>query len=88
MVLGKLKDLKKLREQALQMQRDLAQQRIEIEHQGVRVVMSGDQQVISLEVDGTEYPRIREAVNKAIKESQIMAAKKLAQMGSGLAGGA
>jgi len=79
--LKQLGDLKKLRSQAMKMQKQLAQEKVEIEHKGVKVVMTGDQKVKSLEVDDVAYPRILQAVNKAIKQSQMMAAKKLAGMG-------
>lgn len=86
MALDKLKqlgDLKKLRDQAMQMQKQLAQEKVEINHKGVRVVMTGDQKVEILEVDNVAYPRILEAVNQAIKRSQMLAARKLADMTKG-----
>lgn len=81
--LKQLGDLKKLRDQAMQMQKQLSQEKVTIEHQGVKVVMTGDQKVEALEIDEVAYPRIIEAVNKAIKKSQMMAAKKLAQISGG-----
>lgn len=81
--LKQLGDLKKLRDQAMVMQKQLAQESIEVDHKGVKIVISGDQKIQSLEVDDVAYPRILEAVNEAIKQSQMMAAKKLASMSGG-----
>ena len=86
MVLGKVKqlgNLKKLRQQAMAMQKELAKERIEINHQGVKVVISGDQKLEAIEVDGVAYPRILEAVNQSIKRSQMIAAQKLAEVSRG-----
>jgi len=79
-----LGNLKKLRDQAMQMQKQLAQEEVVVEHQGVKVIMSGDQKIKSLEIDQVAYPRILEAVNEAIKKSQMMAAQKLSQISGGL----
>ncbi|MBU0619106.1 YbaB/EbfC family nucleoid-associated protein [Patescibacteria group bacterium] len=86
MALDKLKqlgNLKNLRQQAMQMQQQLAQEEISIDHKGVRIVISGDQKIKTLEVDQVAYPRILEAANEAIKRSQMMAAQKLAEMSKG-----
>ena len=46
--LKQLGDLKKMRDAAMEMQKKLAQIRITVEHQGVTVVMTADQKVISI----------------------------------------
>lgn len=81
-----LKKLKQLRDQALEMQKALQAETITVEERGVRVVMRGDQQIQELHVEGDEKKDIREAINKALKESQKVAAKKLQEMGGGLSG--
>ena len=86
MVFGQLKQLNQMRQQALKMQKLLAQEKVEVEENGIKIVMSGDQKVISLEIDGQEQPRLVKAINRAIKESQKKAAKKLTQMSGGLSG--
>ena len=78
--------LKKLREQALQMQRQLQQEVIEVEEDGVRVVMTGDQKVETVVIDGEYQERLVKVLNKAIKKSQKVAAKKLQEMSGGLKG--
>jgi len=81
-----LGQLKKMRDQAKVMQKQLAAEKVEIDEGGVKVVMSGDQKVLSLTIDGMENVRVMEAINKVIKSSQKMAARKLAEMSGGLGG--
>lgn len=80
------KQLWDLRNKAMAMQKALAQEFVTIEKNGVKVVMSGDQKVQKIEIDGTENRNVSEAVNEAIKESQKIAAKKIQEMGGGLGG--
>ncbi len=84
--LKQLAELKKIRDQAMNLQRQLAAETFTLEEKGVRVVLSGDQKIQVLEVDGVQEERIKETLNKALKKSQEMAAKKLQQMGGGLTG--
>lgn len=81
-----LKDLKKMRDQAMRIQKSLAQEKIEVEEQGIRVVMTGDQRVESIELDGETHSRLADVLNKTIKKSQEVAARKLQEMGGGLGG--
>ncbi len=85
-MLGKLGDLKKLRDQAMQMQKQLQAEEIVIEEGDVRVVISGDQQIKEFSVAGVSSPQAIATINKAIKESQKLAAKKLQEMSGGLGG--
>lgn len=81
-----LGDLNKMRSQAMQIQRELAEEKIEIDENGVRVVISGDQKILEFSVDGIENNLVRDKLNKAIKSSQEVAAKKLSAMTGGLQG--
>ena len=81
-----LGDLNQLRKQALQMQKDLAQQQITIEEGDVRVVISGDQRIIEFSVQGVTSDVAVTALNKAIKKSQEMSAAKLQEMTGGIGG--
>lgn len=84
--LSKLGDLNALRQQAVQMQQQLAAEEIEIVHGDIRVVISGDQKIKVFSVQGiTSQPAI-DALNEAIRKSQELAAKKLQQMSGGLGG--
>lgn len=84
--LQKLGDLNQLRQQAMQMQQQLAAEEIEVIDGDIRVVITGDQKIKVFSVQGiTSQPAI-DALNKAIKKSQELAAKKLQQMSGGLGG--
>lgn len=75
-----LGDLNKLRKQAQEMQKALSSQTIEIEEDGVHIVMSGDQKIKSFTIDGVENNRVKRAVERAIKEAQTAAARQFASM--------
>lgn len=79
-------DLKKMRDQAMEIQKQLQQEEVDVEKNGVRIVISGDQRIKTLDTNDRGDDDIKEAVNEAIKKSQEVAAKKLSQMGGGLGG--
>lgn len=78
--------LKKVRDQAVQMQKQLQAEVIEVEADGIRVVMTGDQKVETVSIDGNYEERLVKVLNDAIKKSQQVAAKKLQEMSGGLKG--
>jgi DNA-binding protein YbaB len=84
--LKQLGQLKKMRDQAMQMKRQLAAEEVIVEERDVRVVISGDQKIKELEVQGVSNRILVDVLNKAIKRSQEAAAKKLREMSGGLAG--
>lgn len=89
MVLDKFRqlgELKKMRDQAMQIQKALAEERIEVEEQGIKIVMTGDQRVEEITIDGQGQNRLIDVLNKAIKRSQEVAAQKLQEMSGGLGG--
>lgn len=79
-------EIKKMRDQAMQIQKALQQEVLEVEKNGVRIVITGDQKMRELETNGRSDEDILEAINEAVKKSQEVAAKKLSQMGGGLSG--
>jgi len=81
-----LGQLKKMRDQAMAIQKQLSAEELVIEEDGVKIVTSGDQKLKSLEIDGMTNDRVLDLINKAIKKSQELAAKKLAEMSGGLTG--
>lgn len=83
---GQIGELKKMRDQAMQIQRLLAAEKIEVEKNGVSIVITGDQKIQSITTNGKSDKDIMEAVNEAVKKSQEIAAKKLAGMQGGLGG--
>lgn len=72
--------MKKLQQQAKQMQEALKQEVVEVNKNGVRVVVRGDQVVMEIEVDGVLENRIGDAVNEAVRKTQEVAARKLIEM--------
>lgn len=80
--LKQLGDLKKMRDQAMEVQKRLAGIKITVEHKGVTVVMTADQKVVSISGDN-DLNKVTEAVNEALKQSQKVAAEEM----KGLMGG-
>lgn len=81
-----LGDLKKMRDQAMVIQKELQAEIIDVEKNGVKIIITGDQKIQQIEAQGKSDNDIKEAVNEAIKKSQEVAARKLSQMGGGLGG--
>jgi len=79
--LQQLKELKKMRDDAMAMQRTLDAETVEVEKRGVSVKITLAQRVVSVDVNGKSDDDVVEAMNEAIKESQKEAAKKMQQMG-------
>lgn len=76
-MLGKAKDLYKLKKQADEMKRIMASITVDVDHKGVELTMQGDQKVTRITIDGEERDDVKDAVNKAVKDSQKKAAKKM-----------
>lgn len=85
-LLGQLGDLNKLRKQAKQMQQELAAEEIVVEEGDIVVTIAGDQKIKDVAVQGIHSADLVNALNKAIKKSQEVAAKKLQSMTGGLGG--
>ncbi len=81
-----LGDLNQLRAQAKKMQQDLAAEEIRVEEGDIVVVISGDQKIKQFSVQGITSQAAVDVLNKAIKQSQEMAARKLQAMTGGLGG--
>lgn len=84
--LQQLGDLKKMRDQAMQLQKQLAAEEVSIQKNGVDIVINGNQKIQSFKSNGRSDENIKEAINEAIKKSQEVAAKKLSSLGGGLKG--
>lgn len=84
--LKQLGDLKKMRDQAMAIQRELQSEEVTVEKNGVQIIITGDQKIKELSSNGRSDNDIKEAVNEAVKKSQEVAARKLQQMGGGLQG--
>lgn len=79
-------ELKKMRDQALAIQKQLAAESVEVNENGVRLVITGDMKIRELEIDGAPNKRVLDVVNKGLKKAQEMAAKKMQEMSGGLGG--
>ncbi|MFH1566015.1 MAG: YbaB/EbfC family nucleoid-associated protein [bacterium] len=85
---GKIKDLYNLKRQADDMKKEMERIVVEVIEKDVKIVMQGDQKVVSISIGDEDSPKLKEAFNKAVKESQKKVAKKmqgrLSDMGLGL----
>lgn len=81
--LKQLGDLKKMRDQAMEVQKKLSGIKITVEHRGVTVVLTADQKVVSIEGD-MEPTKVTEAVNEALKQSQKVAAEEMKTLMGGM----
>lgn len=79
--LQQLKELKKMRDEAMTIQRALDSETVETEKNGVKVKITLAQRFVSVESNGKNDEDICEALNEAVKESQKQAARKMQQMG-------
>lgn len=84
MVFDKGKQLLKMRQQAKALQKELKQIKHSEEKNGIKVKVNGEQKLEYLVIDGEERSDILDLVNKAGKEVQKKAAKKMMEMGGGL----
>ncbi len=75
-----LGDLNAMRKQAATIQAALEQEEFEINEGNIRILISGNQNVRVVEVDGVANETLKRAINDAIKKSQQAAAMKLTQM--------
>jgi DNA-binding protein YbaB len=83
---SKLKQFRDLRSQAKTMQDALAQETITEERNGVKIVLNGNMEAVSVSLnEGLNKPAQEEAVkncfNEAVKKAQRLMAKKLQDMG-------
>jgi DNA-binding protein YbaB len=83
---NKLKMLKDLRSQAKVMQNALSGETITVEKGGIKIVMNGNMEVISLdinqEIDKSALARLlQDAINEVIKKTQKVMAQKMQEIG-------
>lgn len=81
--LKQLGDLKKMRDQAMEVQKKLQAIKITVEHKGVTIVMTGDQKVVSISGDNN-LEKVTEAVNEALKQTQQVAANEMKSLMGGM----
>lgn len=81
-----LNELRKMRSQAQALQKELEKVKETVEDDDIQVTVTGDQKIVSLKLDGEERRDVVDTINKAMKEVQKKAAKKMMEMGGGLSG--
>ncbi len=75
-----VKQLNELRKQGKKLQKEMEHITVDITEGKVRIVMRGDQHIEEIEIDGESRKDIKDALNKAVKESQKKVSKKLSGM--------
>jgi len=74
-------DKAKMLAQAYKLKKAIEAESFEIEENGVKVTVTGDQKIKFLSVNGMENKVLIDTINKAMKKSQEMAAKRMKDMG-------
>jgi DNA-binding protein YbaB len=75
-----LGDMNAMRKSAMAIQAALEKEEFEVIAANVKVVISGNQNVKLVEIDGEPHENVKRAMNDAIKKSQQAAASKLAEL--------
>ena len=78
--------LLKMRQQAMELKRELEKIEHSAEHGGLKVKVNGAQEVTYIEIDGQQREDLVRLINNATKSVQKEAAKKMMEMGGGLSG--
>ncbi len=78
-------DLKKMRDQAMEVQKRLSGIKITVEHKGVTVIMTADQKLVSI-TGQADLEKVTEAINEALKQSQKVAAEEMKSLMGGMPG--
>lgn len=85
-----LGDLNQMRKTAQQIQQQLSLERIEIVKNTskglLKIVLSGDQKVLEVSLDGVRDYELEAAIGEALYKSQMVAASKLQQLSGGMGG--
>lgn len=79
-----LGDMNAMRKQAMQIQQALEAEEFEVVVGNVRIVITGNQNVKTVEIGGLPNEDVKHAINDAIKKSQQAAAGKLAELSKGM----
>jgi len=75
-----LGDMNAMRKSAMVIQQALEKEEFEVIQGNVRVVITGNQNVKVVEIDGVPNEDVKRAISDAIKKSQQAAAGKLAEL--------
>ena len=76
-MLDKFRELYDLKKKADAMKHQMEEIHLELEDRGIKLKLRGDNHIEQIIIDGTEDERIKDVVNKALKEVQKKVAKKM-----------
>ena len=79
-------ELNKMRQQAKALQKELEKIKETEEKGDYKIGVSGDQKILFIQVNGEDQKELADLINKAMKNVQKKAAKKMMEMGGGLSG--
>ncbi|RJR15087.1 hypothetical protein C4579_03400 [Candidatus Microgenomates bacterium] len=79
-MLGNMGNMMKLQQQAQAVQKELEKEEFTVEQGRIKVIITGAQKVVTVQVDGTDVPELTAAINSAIQMSQQAAAAKLQEV--------
>lgn len=83
---NQIKDLAKMRQKAMELQKELEKIIKTVEKNGWQVSLSGDQKIRYIKKDGEDMKELVDIINGAMKDVQKDSAKKMMEMGGGLGG--
>jgi len=77
-------DMNQMRKQAMEIQKALEAEQFDINEGNIHIVITGNQNVVLVEVDGEANEPMKRAINNAVKRSQQAAAGKLSELTKGM----
>ena len=83
---NQLKDLAKMRQKAVELQKELEKIIKTNEKNGWQVSVTGDQKIRYIKKDGEDMKELTDLINNLMKDIQKESAKKKMEMGGGLGG--
>ena len=81
-----LGELNKMRQQAKVLQDELSKIKESYSKGAYKVVVTGEQKIDYIEIEGVEQKELIKVINDAMKNVQKKAARKMMEMGGGLSG--
>lgn len=83
---NQLKDLAKMRQKAMELQKELEKIIKTEDKHGWQVSVTGDQKIRYIKKDGEDMKELTDLINDLMKDVQKESAKKMMEMGGGLGG--
>jgi len=80
--LSQVKDMYRIQKEAKRIKKELKNVHVEAEASGVKVIVTAEQEIVSIEI-GETVPReqiaslIKDAMNRALKKAQVVAAERM-----------